>query len=47
MYPTIEDVRNTISSWKKKGIQLVCTNYGFLHDGHASLIDQARKITIR
>ena len=41
---TIENVRNTISKWKKEGYSIgYVPTMEFLHDGHASLIDQARK----
>ena len=45
---TIEDVRNTISNWKKEGYSIgYVPTMGFLHDGHAALIDQARNNMIR
>ena len=41
---TIETVRNTINAWKKQGYSIgFIPTMGYLHDGHAALIDQARK----
>ena len=41
---TVEETRKLVKNWKKEGktIGLVPT-MGFLHEGHAALIDQARK----
>ena len=41
---TIENVRNTVNSWRKEGYTIgYVPTMGFLHEGHAALIDQARK----
>ena len=40
----IENVRNTVNSWRKEGYTFgFVPTMGFLQEGHAALIDQARK----
>ena len=41
---TIENIRNIVNHWKDKGYSIgFVPTMGYLHDGHAALIDQARK----
>ena len=41
---TIENIRSIVNHWKDKGYSIgFVPTIGYLHDGHAALIDQARK----
>ena len=41
---TIENIRSIVNHWKDKGYSIgFVPTMGYLHDGHAALIDQARK----
>lgn len=41
---TIENIRSIVNHWKDKGYSIgFVPTMGYLHDGHATLIDQARK----
>ena len=41
---TIENIRSIVNHWKDKGYSIgFVPTMGYLHDGHAAVIDQARK----
>ncbi|MGI6212043.1 MAG: pantoate--beta-alanine ligase [Anaerovoracaceae bacterium] len=40
---TIADLRRQVSEWKKEGLTVgLCPTMGYLHEGHASLMDASR-----